>query len=170
MAEIERLARAYADAREALDEVVEAVRDEQRAAARARLRSIRGRAARLAAAREALAAAIDASRELFVRPRTRALHGVKCGLRKSPGRIEGDAAGAVARIEARLPEQAARLVRTRKDLNKAALATLPAQELAALGVAVVDVEDKVVVQAAGGDLERLVDALLDGLGEASDGA
>ncbi len=170
MAEIGRLARAYADAREALAEVAEEVRAVQRQAVRGRLRALRARAARASAAREALAEAVDANRELFGKPRTRTVDGVKFGLRKSPGRIEGDAAAAVARIEARLPEQAARLVRTRKELVKTALLTLPAKELAALGVAVVDTEDRVVAQAAADDVDRLVDALLDGLGEASDGA
>ncbi len=166
MRDIQRLARDYADARDALAEVTDEVRAIQRIAVRTRLRAIQTRAAKVSAAKEALREAVDASRELFAKPKTQSAHGIKFGLRKSPGRVEGDAAGAIARIEKRLPERAPQLIRVKQELNKAGLLTLTAQELAALGVAVVDTDDKVVVQAAAGELDALVEALLADANEA----
>lgn len=160
MAEISRLARGYADAAGALEEVVDEVREAQRAVARGRMHSIKTRAAKASAAKDALAEAVDANRHLFDKPRTQSAHGVKFGLRKQPGCLVGDAAAAIARIERRMPDKADTLVRTKKELVKAALLALPAKELAAIGVAIENADDKVVVQAARGDLDRLVEALL----------
>ena len=157
---LQRLARTYADAVRELEEVVDEVRGEQRRIARERLRSIQSRAAKASAAKDALRDAVGANHDLFVRPRTQAAHGVKFGLRKKPGRIEGDAKAAVARIDETMPERAADLVRTRRELVKPALAGLSARDLAALGLALADAGDEVVVQAASGEIDRLVDALL----------
>ena len=161
LAEISRLARDYADAADALEHVVDEVREEQRAAARERMRSIKARAAKASAAKDALAEAVEANRRLFVKPRTQSAHGVKFGLRKQPGRLCGDQEAAISKIESRMPERADALVRTKKELVKAALLALPAADLAKLGVTVEEAGDKVVVQAARGDLDRLVEALME---------
>ena len=166
--DIGRLAREYADRRDALEEVADEVREAQRRAARQRLRSIRARVGAAAAAKQALRDAVAESPRLFSKPRTQTLHGVKFGLRKRPGRIDGDAAGAISRIEKRMPERAADLIATRKSLRKAALAALGARELAALGLSLVEAGDEVVVQAAAGDLDAFVDALLEDAGEAAE--
>lgn len=159
--EIGRLVRVYADARDALEEVADEVRDLQRQAVRQRLRAIRSRVASTAAAKETLRGAVAANPHLFSKPRTQTLHGVKFGMRKRPGRIDGDAAGAIARIEKRMPERAAHLIQTRKSLRKAALSGLEARELAGLGLSLVDAGDEVVVQAAAGDLDAFVDAMIE---------
>lgn len=166
MAEIARLARDYSDAAGELEETVDEVREDQRAAARARMRSIKARAAKASAAKDALAEAVEANRHLFDKPRTQSAHGVKFGLRKQPGRLAGDAEAAIARIESTMPGKAGALVRTKKELIKAALLELPAAELAKLGISVEASGDKVVVQAARGDLDRLVEALMEDAGAA----
>lgn len=158
--EIGRLVRDYADAREALEEVVAATRDLQRRAVRMHIRSIRARVANASATREVLHDAIDGSRGLFVRPRTQSLHGVKFGLRKQPGRIEGDEPRAIARIESRMADRASQLVRVKKSLDRPALLKLTARELASIGISVVQDDDKVFINTCSSDLDKLVDAML----------
>ncbi len=160
MGEIAGLCREYVAARERLAETTEQIRALQRQALRARLRGLRNRVAEVSAARGELRAAVEANPGLFERPRTRALEGVKVGYRKRPGRIECDEARAIARIRKLYPEREADLVRVKESLNRAALKRLDSRTLAAVGVSLIEVEDDVVVVAAGGDLDKLVEAML----------
>ena len=161
LSEIGDLAKAYAAARDGLATVTDEVREVQRREVRKRLRGIKARVAEVSATREQLVAAIDENRQLFESPRTRAMHGIKFGLRKQPGRIEGDAAAAIARIDRRMADRARDLVATKRTLVKAALQKLSTRELAALGLTIAATDDAVVVQAAGDDLDALVDAMLE---------
>ncbi len=160
--EIVELARDYARAVDRLAEVSEEIRDQQRHAVRQRLRGLKARAAEASAARAVLHDAIDASRERFAAsPRTRAIDGVKYGLRKQPGRVEvTDEARSIARIRERLPDWADTLIRTTERLQRAALRKLDSRRLAAIGVRVEAVDDEVVISAAASDLDKLVEALL----------
>ena len=161
MERISDLCGAYARAREALDAVAEAIRGEQRAAARKRRRSLQSRVAQVSAAREALHAALAAAPQLFDSPRSRSIEGVKVGYRKMPGKIEiADEGRAIARVRERLPDRAAELVRVKESLDRAALRRLDGRQLAAIGVSVVEADDEIVLAVAGSDLDKLVDALM----------
>ena len=160
MDEIAGLARTYAGARDALAETGEAIREDRRAAVRRRMAVLRRRIAETAAAKEALRDAIAASPELFVKPRTRALEGVKVGWRKPPGRVECDAPAAIAAIRRKLPDQADALIRISESLDKKALRKLKAGELARIGVAIVEIDDEIVIASAPDALDKLVDALI----------
>lgn len=159
LAGIEELCKAYAGKRERLAETVEAIRAEQRRALRKRRRALRLRAAEAAAARAAVREAVAAHPELFQRPRLQAFEGVQVGYRKQQGRLECDEARTIARIRRKLPEKAAELVKVRESLDKTAVRKLDAKTLAAIGAAVVAVDDKVVVAAARDELDKLVEAL-----------
>jgi len=162
--EIMDLARAYARARSLLDERAGELRDIQLAAARRRLRGIRSAAAEASAARDALLEAVDGHRGLFERPRTRSADGIKFGLRKRPGRmLVPDESGAIAKLRRLLGPEAEALVRTKESLARPALKDLDARTLAAAGVQVVDAVDEPVVAVPADDLDRLVEALLDGM-------
>ena len=154
------LVRSYADDRDALAEVVDAVRDVQRRAVRERIRTIRTRVAATSTSRDRLRDAIDGARGLFDKPRTQSLHGVKFGLRKMPGRIEGDMAEAIRRIDRRMPDREPELVQTRRSLDKRAVLRLSARELASIGLSLVHDDDQIVIAAASNDLDKLVDAML----------
>ena len=160
MASITDLCREVARTNDALRAIADEVRGAQRAAVRRRKRALRARASKAAAARQALRAAIAAAPELFARPRTRTLEGIRVGYRKLPGRIACDEPRAIARIRERMPDRADELVRTRESLDRAALRRLDAVELAAIGVELVAVDDEIVLGASGDDLDRMVDALL----------
>ncbi len=158
--DIERLVRAYADAREDLNAVIAEIQDIRRRAVRERLRTIRARVAHAGAAHERVRDAIREHKDLFAKPRTHSVHGVKFGIRKAPGRLEGDQAAAIGRIRKRMPQDAARLIRVKESLNLPAVRGLSTADLAAIGMALVETDDQIVLSAASDELDRLVDALL----------
>ena len=87
MEEIVALARSFAAAREATEALADDIRALQRKALSGRLRALRSRVAEQAAAKESLRAAIRARPDLFVRPRTVTVDGIRFGLRKQPGAV-----------------------------------------------------------------------------------
>lgn len=108
-----------------------------------------------------LYAAVEASADLFKKPRTRELHGIKVGFAKGKGRIEWADAGQVVKLIRRhLPDQADLLIKSTEAPVKSALNSLPAADLRRIGVTVTEAGDRVVVTPVDGDLDRLVAALL----------
>lgn len=162
--EIDRLTEVYANARLALSEKMDVVNQELTAVKRRYLRSLRSLADKALAARSDLSAAIDGGRALFEKPRTRVLHGIKVGLAKNKGRFEcEDEAKSIALIRKHMnPQTAALLVNVTEKLNKAALNELDAAELKKIGVRVAGAGDELVIKPADGEIEKLVDALLEG--------
>ena len=165
MTRIERLCRTYAGSRDKLDRISGQIRDKRRQAVRSRLTMLKRRVAEVSAARDALHDALEAHPELFVKPKTRALAGVKVGYRKMPGTLLCDEARTIGLVRKKLGAgAAAELVVVSAKLDKSALRKLDARTLATLGARMVAVDDEIVIKAAKGDLDKLVDALL------SDGA
>ena len=162
MEDIVALARAFAAARATTEALAEDIKALQRKALRSRLRALRTRISEQAASEEALRAAILARPDLFVRPRTVAVDGIRFGLRKQPGSVSvGDEAQAISRLRERFPNRAEGLIRVKETLDRAALRKLPAAELAQIGVTMEKATDEVTIAAASGDLDRVVAALLD---------
>ena len=172
MAEIEDCAKIYAAERKALADYIAALNGDIQALKDLRLPEIRTQAVRTAAAFDALHTEIDRNRELFQRPKTRLLHGIKLGLRKAAGALTwADEAAVVTRIRRLFPSKTDTLLKETAKPVKSALARLPAADLKKLGVNVGDSSDQVLIQVADGDIEKLVQALLeDGAPEAGDAA
>ncbi len=84
---LESLAGQYADAHESLVESVAGLNTEIEALKRRRLPAIRRHVRATAVCHDVLRAEIAASREMFKRPRTRVLAGVKIGLAKQRGKV-----------------------------------------------------------------------------------
>lgn len=160
MTHIEKLCRAYAEARDALEGEADEIRNLRRRAVRARMRILKTRVANAAATKEALRAAVADRPDLFEKPKTLAVEGIKIGFRKMPGRIDGDEQAAVERIRKHFPNLAAALIRTRDSINRQAVKNLDGRQLAKIGLAITEVDDEVVVAAATSDLDKLVDALM----------
>lgn len=170
LGEITDLCRNYANAREGLETLTEEIESDRRQAVRRKLRALKNRIAEASAAREALKAALEASPELFAKPRTRAIEGIKIGYRKLPGRFEiADEGRAIRRVRDKMPEREEELIRVKESLDRAALKRLDARELASIGVAVVEADDEIVIAAASTDLDKLIEVLLadDDLAEAA---
>ena len=162
MQDIIALARAFAAAREATEALADDIKAMQRKALRGRLRTLRSRVAEQAAAEGALRGAIQARPELFVRPRTVAVDGIRFGLRKQPGAVAlGDEAQAIRRLRAIFPGQAPTLIRVSESLDRKALRRLSAAELAQIGITIERARDEVTIATASSDLDRIVAALLD---------
>ena len=165
MAGIENLCRTYAGSRDKLDKLCGQINERRVKAVRSRLTMLKRRVAEVSAARDDLHDALEASPELFARPRTRALAGVKVGYRKMPGALVCDEARTIGLVRKHLgAESTAELVVVTERLDKTALRKLDARTLAKVGARMVDIDDEIVIKAAKGDLDKLVDALL------SDGA
>ncbi|TXF11904.1 host-nuclease inhibitor Gam family protein [Pelomicrobium methylotrophicum] len=159
--DIERLTRAYADARSELSERVQALQDELEAARRRRLRGIKEAVARAADAHAALKAAIESAPELFQKPRTVTISGIVVGYRKMRGELSWDDPASVVRLIRRhYPDRADALIKVTEVPVKSALAQLTAAELRRIGVHVLEAGDQVLIKPADGDVDKVVDALL----------
>lgn len=160
--EIEKKCALYATLRAELAAVVAALEDELLRVKRAQLPRIRQRVERARQERAELVALIEASLELFERPRTRVFSGVKVGLAKQRGSIDfDDEAAVIARIKRLLPEEQQELLITRTErLAKRVVYDLAAADLKRLGIVVKDDGDAVIVKDASSEIDRLVSALL----------
>lgn len=160
--ELEPLCAKYGTARGALAVLIGALEDEVRAVQRKYLARIKSLVGEAKAAREQLAEAIEESKDLFDKPRTRTLHGVKIGYAKGKGRIVwDDEAKVIERIRAQLPkDQVELLVRKTEAVHKPAVYDLVAADLKRLGIRIEGDGDEMVIKDATGDVDKLVEALL----------
>jgi len=157
--EIDKTVKSYAELRRTLALVVRELNDKLERLKRERLPVIKRLVERAAEKHAALEAMIAANRDMFAKPRTVTLHGIKCGFRKNEGSIEyDDAEAVVARIKQHLANPTGFIHITEKP-NKEALAGLPALELKKLGCQVSDTGDVIVIKPVDGDVERAVGAL-----------
>lgn len=161
---IEGKAREYSVARGALVELVNGLHTEIEQAKKKYLGAIRKQVAKTKDAESALAAAVERAPELFQKPRTLSLHGVKVGFQKGKGGIAwDDQEKVVARIERIYADDEAMLatlLRVKKSPNKEALENLDVAELKRLGCTVRAAGDQVVVKPVDGEVDKLVAALL----------
>ena len=101
--------------------------------------------------------AIEASPQLFERPRTHSWHGVRVGLVKQKGQvIAADEARTIALIERHYPEQAPSAVKTTKRLVKEALREWTSVMLKRCGLAIGAATDKVLIRPVDSQLDKEV--------------
>jgi hypothetical protein len=160
---IDALSRKYSNARQSLTARVKEYND---AAEQLRLKHFPGikDAAERAAERQAeLAAETKKRPDLFVKPRTMTLHGIKVGFKKGAGKIVwDDEEKVVERIRAQFSKaKAETLLVVKTTPSKDALLTLDAAALKKLGCTIEDTGDQVVIKAPVGDLEKIVAKLLE---------
>jgi len=159
--EIEVKAKAYSLAREALAGAIDCLQEEIGAAKRRCLPIIKRCVEKAKERRAELAAAIDESAELFVKPRSVIMHGVRVGFQKAKGKIEFDDPDQVVKlVRKHFPEQFDVLVKTVERPVKDALAQLPAADLKRLGITVEETGDVVLIKDTASDVDKLVEALL----------
>ena len=155
-AEVEHLARTSLNLATTLDEL----REERRRALVRRKATIGIQLRAYTRARAKVTRLIEDNPGLFVKPRTYVADGIRFGLRKASDSLEGDAQAAIERIEERMaPEHAETLVKTTKSLVLDAVRQLKAEDLEAIGIAVVKGRDAVVLKSVGDDLDKHVKAL-----------
>jgi GTP1/Obg family GTP-binding protein len=152
----------YAVEHAALRELVESLEAEMEALRRRSMASIRRQAASTAEAHDRLRTLIEAWPELFVKPRTVVIAGVRVGYMKGRGRIEiDDEAAVIERIRRLLPaEQAELLIRVRESVDRNAVADLNVADLKRLGIRIEETGDEVLIKPTDTQVDKLVAAIL----------
>lgn len=171
LAEIEKQTQKYSEARDQLAELVSSLKAGIDALKKDSLLGIKKAIKRAAEHHDRLRAMIEESPELFVRPKSKVLHGIKIGYQKGRGKIEIDDADKVIRlIKKHLPDQADVLIQTKEEVSRNALKNLSDEELKKLGIKVQTVGDVIVISAIDGDVDKLVNELLKAATEEPDAA
>lgn len=152
------------DARQTLANRAQALQDEIAGAQKRKLPGIRTAVAAVAEADAKVLAALQASPELFKRPKSVVFHGLQVGYKKGSGTIDIDDAGQVVKlIRKHLPDQFDVLVKTKETPIKAAIRNLTGAELQKIGVKVQSAGEVVFMTDATDGVDKLVAALLKGV-------
>ncbi len=169
LVEIEALTKAYADRRALLADRLTALDRDLALVKRKHMKELKRHVALTAETQTALYAAIDGAPELFEKPKTRIIHGIKVGFRKGKGKIEWeDDEQLVALIKKKFPDFVDALIITTEVPSATGLQELDGAELRKLGVTVEDAGEQVVVKPVESDIEKLVKLLLKGAMDDSD--
>jgi hypothetical protein len=113
-----------------------------------------------------LKALVGANPEVFTKPRTLVLHGLKVGFAKGKGKVLFSNAETVVKlIKRKLPDLAEQLIDVKESPAKSAIAKLTVDQLKAIGCSVTSAGDQIVVTAVDTAVDKLVDALLKSLGD-----
>lgn len=160
---IDPFARQYADAQMDLDGLTNELKVEIDAAVRRRWPELKRATTRAAERYEALYAAVTDAKPAFEKPKTRILHGVRCGYRKAHDVVEVfDADRTCALIKKALPKQQDVLISTTERPVMDAIEQLTDDELKQIGCRRVPGKDEPVVKFADTDLDKVVAALMKG--------
>ncbi len=172
--EIQKMTEEYSKDRATLSAIVRDVEMEIEKLKRKAMPYIKKALGRVVESREALAAAIEESPELFVKPKTRVFNGVKIGYRKQKGEITWeDEARVIKLIEKYFPDDAHEgigLLRERVSVDKTAIIKLSAADIKRLGITIQEDTDEVVIAPVDSEVEKIVDALLKGAEDAKEAA
>lgn len=162
IAEIEKVSREYSKARTAVKKdilkyknAVSLLKDKHTPVIEPQLKDI-------AALRKKLAKLIDENRELFNRPKSKTVNGIKFGLQKQKGKvIIEDEAQTVKLIKKNCRAMEGQLIVTTEKLIKTALQQLSGKLLKKLGVEITADTNEVIIKAADTDIDKLMDAIAD---------
>jgi len=161
---IEEAAKQYSIQFAALKELTTELHNELNKIARLKIGRIKNAANGTAAAQAALLALIEAAPELFVKPQTLVIHGVKVGYKKpGKGSVEwDDDVQVIKRIRKHMTEeQADVLIVTEEHPSADALRNLPAADLAKIGCRIETPAKTAVAAVVTDDVEKLVVRLID---------
>jgi hypothetical protein len=163
MTEIEQLTRDYSEARAYLTGVVTELQAELERIKHPALPLIRQAVGTTGEAHARLHAAVEASPELFTKPKTITIAGVRVGYMKQKGKVViEDEEKTIARIRKLLPkEQAELLISVKESVHKPSVADLIAADLKRLGISITADDAAVVIKPVDGEVDKLVNALLE---------
>jgi len=157
---IEELTARYAEARGVLADEVRELEDAIEALRKLHLPRIKRLIGDAGTKREELACAIESHPELFEMPRTMTFHGVKVGLQKGKGAIViGNEPKTIALIKKYYDEPKDYLTIVER-VSRTQIAKLSATELKRLDIKIMGTDDKIVIQPADSEIDKLVEALL----------
>lgn len=161
LTEIEKLAKEFSEARDILKDRVTLLERNIDDAKKKMLPGIR-RAVETAKEKQAkLSASIDDSPDLFVKPRTMTLFGIRFGIEKQKGKLEWEDKGVVVKLIKKLfPDSWETYIKVKEDPMKKTLATLPSGDLKKLSIQITETGDAVIIKPVDSEVDKLVDALL----------
>jgi hypothetical protein len=163
---IDKAAKTLRAARDTLGDRAGALHDEMEAAKRKAMRGLRASVAAVSQAQAELLATIAESPQLFVKPKSIVLHGIKLGYVKGKGRIEWeDDEQVVKLVRKHMPEQFDVLIKTTEKPMKSAMDGLTVAELKKIGVTAEDSGDVAFAKDTTAEVDKLVKALLKGAEE-----
>lgn len=158
---IDQHARQYADAQMALDSLTNDLRRQIDQVVREHWPRLRAATTRAAERYEALYALVSESRDAFDKPKTRILHGVRVGFRKSKDSVQIlNAENTVALIKRHLADQADVLISTTERPVQSAIEQLEPDDLKLIGCKRVTGGDEPVAAIAETELDKVVQALM----------
>jgi len=161
LAGLETLTREFAQRHRAVCRIADEVHGEMERLKARHLNALREAVRHARDTRVQLEAEIQAHPELFDRPRTVIMHGVKIGLTKAKGRLDiADEKATIAKIQETFGPNATTFLHLTVSPNKTALGELPGKVLKKLGVTVAETGDIAVIKPASGDLEQFLNLLL----------
>ena len=161
LTDIEERAKEFAIARDTLAQRVDALQQEIEQAKRRKLKGIKNAVVLARVAELALRNSINDAPELFEKPRTMILHGIKVGYQKGKGGVEySDDDQVIKLIRKYLPDQADILIATKENIVKKSLGQLSVAELKKIGVNVKKAGDQVLIKSTDSNVDKLVNALL----------
>jgi hypothetical protein len=160
--DIEIHAHRFSDDRAVMAGIVNDLKSNMNKLKRAYLRRIQAAVNTVAASECVLRSAIESAPELFEKPRTQVLSGVRVGFRKGSGGVEwDDDAQVVALIKKVFPAREAELlIKTTEKPIAAAMTDLDVSTLKKIGVRVENTGDVVVIKPTDSDVDKVVTALL----------
>ena len=161
LGDIEQITKEYAAEREALTSQVKSLEEEIAVCKRKYIGAIKKAVEITTEKRSLLYAAIEESPELFIRPKTMILYGIRIGYMKSKGRYEWDDEEQVIKlIKRHFPDTWEEFINATEKVVKGNLGTITANDLKRLGVRVIADSDEVVIKGIDSEIDKLVEALL----------
>jgi hypothetical protein len=161
--DINALAVRFAAARKKLSAILDTIRDQQQAAVRQHRAALRLAVNEANTRQAALADAIRTHPELFVKPRTAVVDGVRFGMDTTGGGIEFDhAEEVVAAIKKKFPVFIETLIRREEKPDKKALAKLTDEQLEKIGCRRAPTDGhSILIKPTDSEVDKLVSVLLE---------
>jgi hypothetical protein len=159
---IERLTKEFADARDRLANTVGGLEARMETLKRQCLPAIKVQVRKAKERQAELREALEEGPDLFRRPRTVIMHGIRVGYEKGKGKISFEDTETVVRlIKKHFPEQFEILVEVKEKPRKKALGDhLQVAELKKIGCTVGGTGDVVVIRPVDSEVDKIVEALL----------
>lgn len=164
LAQLERLAAEYDAECTKLEDLVAALEADMELVRRQHITALKRQAAVVANREAELHNAIECGPQLFLKPRTFTIAGVKVGYTTSPGSLTwDDDASVVAAIREFMPRQVSTLISITEEPRKAALKALPKAEQLKIGCRLDGAGDVVVLKRVSGDVEKMISKVIEKL-------
>lgn len=161
LTDIEKMTKEFAEARKILRDRVEVLNEGMQALKKRYLPGIRKAVEDAKEKQARLTSLIDANRDLFVKPRTLTIFGIKIGIEKQKGKLEWEDKGIIVKLIKKLfPDSWETYVKVAETPMKKTLATLQISDLKKCGIQVKETGDAVIIKPADSEVDKLVDALL----------